>query len=147
MGPKRQSKSSIKMLNQDFVKISKSSDDYVFEIGESITTDPAEAVALMMRINDLHEMNWKKDIKINPDKIQPRKALYWLSGGDLEWITLENYRVSWNNSEFIWEEEFGFLVKSIVQKSKNLDGIRKGFLKYLNLPTLYEFALEKNFIR
>ena len=147
MGPKRQSKSNIKLLNQDFVKITKSSDDYLFEIGESITTDPAEAVALMMRTTDLDEMTWKKDIKINPDKIEPRKALYWLTGGDLEWITLENYRVSWNNSEFIWEEEFGFIIKSIIQKSKNLEDIRKGILKYLNLPTLYEFALEKNFIQ
>jgi hypothetical protein len=143
----RRSRSNIKLLNQELVRITRTKDEYLFEIGDSLTTDPAEAVALMMRISDLDEITWKQDIKINPEKIQPRKSLYWLTGGDLEWITLENYSVSWNNSEFEWEEEFGYMVKLVVQKSKTLEDIKSGFIKYLNLPKLYEFALEKNFLK
>jgi hypothetical protein len=148
MGQKRQSKqSNIKLLNQDVIKITNTNGSYLFEIGDIITTDPAEAVALMMRIDDLRESFWKRPISINPESIDVRKCLYWLSGGDLEWITLHNYCKSWINCEDDFEEEFGFLVKSIIKKSKTLEDIKNNFIKYLNLPTLYEFALEKNLIR
>ena len=42
-----------------------------------------------------------------------------------------------------YQEEFGLKVISILKKSKTMRDIKNGFLKYLNLPILYEFALEK----
>lgn len=148
MGQRRQSKqTNIKLLNQDFVRITKSGDEYLYEIGETITTDLAEAVAILMRTVDSQDLIWKKSIVVDIDKIQPKKALYWLSGGDLEWITLHNYCKNWLDYQDIFEDEFGFIVLSIIKKSKKLEDIKSGFMKYLNLPTIYEFALEKNLVR
>jgi hypothetical protein len=42
----------------------------------------------------------------------------------------------------IFQEEFGLSVISIIKSSKKLKDIRDGFIKHLNLTTLYEFALE-----
>ena len=36
---------------------------------------------------------------------------------------------------------------NIVKKSKTLLDIRNAFVKYLNLPVLYNFAISKNLIR
>jgi hypothetical protein len=148
MGQRRQSKqTNIKLLNQDFVRITKSGDEYLYEIGETITADLAEAVAILMRTVDSQDLIWKKSIVVDIDKIQTKKALYWLSGGDLEWITLHNYCKNWLDCQDIFEDEFGFIVLSIIKKSKKLEDIKSGFMKYLNLPTIYEFALEKNLVR
>lgn len=117
-----------------------------FEIGNDITTDISEAVAIMMR-KDTDESIWDKKISIDYECIEPRRSLYWLSGGDSEWMTFRNYNIPWCECDLDFQEEFGFMVISILKKSKTLGDIREGFVRYLNLPVLYEFALNKGFVR
>jgi hypothetical protein len=150
MGKKRNTKqNNIKLLNEDnIVKINRQPNgENLFEVGNSITTDLAEAVAIMMKTSDSEDSIWKMNITDGIENIEPRKALYWLSGGDYEWITLHNYCKSWSNCEYEYQEEFGYMVMSIIKKAKTYKDIKDGFIRYLNLPTLYEFALSKDFIR
>jgi hypothetical protein len=58
---------------------------------------------------------------------------------------MNNYKKAWSEISLDFQEEFGLRIISILKKSKTMRDIRDGFLKYLNLPILYEFALEKNF--
>jgi hypothetical protein len=138
---------NVNFKDSDVVRISEEVGQYFFEVGSEITTDLAEAVAIMMRNPRTDNSIWSKKIQINYETIEPQKALYWLSGGDNEWITLQNYNQPWNKCYLEFQEEFGFIVINILKKSKNLGDIRNGFQKYLNLPNLYEFALSKNLIR
>jgi hypothetical protein len=137
------------MRNFDFwsdnlVKIDKEGDQYYFEIGSDITTDLAEAVAIMMMKYKNNGKFWDLEIKdIDYYNITPEKSLYWLSGGDNEWQLMNNYKKSWMDCSLEYQEEFGLRVISILKKSKTMRDIKNGFLKYLNLPILYEFALEK----
>ena len=142
--------SSLKLQNKgkDF-KITKiNSQETVFEFGEIVTTDLAEAVTIMMRESEIvGDKIWKSKISINIEQIEPRRALYWLSGGDREWLTLENFNRNWIECEWDFQEEFGLTIIEILKKSKTFDDIRRFFQKKLNLPILYEFALRKNFVR
>ena len=131
----------------NYVKIDKEGDQYYFEIGTEITTDLAEAVAIMMNYkNKESDKFWDLQLKdINYYDIKPEQALYWLSGGDYEWKVMNNYKKAWSEISLDFQEEFGLRIISILKKSKTMRDIRDGFLKYLNLPILYEFALEKNY--
>ena len=130
--------------SDNLVKIDKEGDQYYFEIGSDITTDLAEAVAIMMMKYKNNGKFWDLEIKdIDYYNITPEKSLYWLSGGDNEWQLMNNYKKSWMDCSLEYQEEFGLKVISILKKSKTMRDIKNGFLKYLNLPILYEFALEK----
>lgn len=131
--------------NSDLIKISSCDNEYYFEIYREATTDIAEAVSIMMRLkNTWNDKVWDLSITdIDYYNIQPSKCLYWLSGGDEEWNKTENYKKYWHECSIEFQEEFGTLVISILRKSKNLREIREGFLKHLNLSTLYNFAIEK----
>ena len=83
---------NINFKDSDVVRISEEFGQYFFEVGNEITTDIAEAVAIMMRNPRIDNSIWSKKIEINYESIDPQKALYWLSGGDNEWITLQNYK-------------------------------------------------------
>ena len=123
--------------NSNFVHISEKVNGLqLFEIGKELTTDVGEAVAIMMRNKDLDERVWGLSFEFNMDEIETTKCLYWLSGGDNEWTTLHKYR-----------DRFGERVIEIIESAKTLGDINSGFLKYLNLPILYDFALEKDLIR
>ncbi len=119
----------------NFVKIDKEGDQYYFEIGSDITTDLAEAVAIMMNYkNKESDKFWELQIKdINYYDIKPEQALYWLSGGDYEWKVMNNYKKIWSEVSLDFQEEFGLRIISILKKSKTMRDIRDGFLKYLNL--------------
>ena len=133
---------------EDFVKlVPTNSRNIFFEFENYVTEDVAEAVAIMMRSNDVTKSFWEQKIVPDNDSIDPRKSLYWLTGGDREWIKLSNYTRPWSEVEDVYENEFKFLIKWIVNKSKTMGEIRDSFIKYLNLPVLYEFALEKGIIK
>lgn len=128
--------------------ISREGNEWFFEIGKELTTDLGEAVSLLLRNCDASDEVWKTDIKeMNIDNISPEKSLYWLTGGEKEWKTLENYNRPWCDCYLDFQEEFGLLVISIIKRSKTLEDMRKHFIEYLNLPVLYDFALSKNFLR
>lgn len=129
-------------------KISIEGNKWVFEIGKELTTDIAEAVSLLVRDCDVNDQVWDVEIKdINTEDITPEKSLYWLSGGNKEWKSLENYNRPWCDCYLDFQEEFGFSILNIVSRSKTLGDVRKHFIENLNLPVLYDFALSRNLIR
>lgn len=136
------------IYNDNKIKISREGNEWFFEIGKELTTDLAEAVSILLRKCDKTNPIWNIELReINIDDITPEKSLYWLTGGDTEWKSLEHYNTPWCDCYLDFQEEFGFLIVNIIKRAKNLDDIRKYFLEYLNLPTLYEFALSRNLVR
>lgn len=141
---------STKLLNKSTdLKVSKiSKDETLFEFGEIITTDLAEGIAIMLINKDfINHKIWKTKITENIEKIEPRRALYWLSGGDREWLTLENYNQNWIECGWDFQERFGLTLMDILKKSNTYEDIRNGFIKKLNLSLLYDFALSKKLVR
>lgn len=130
------------------IMIQKDSENYSFQLGREFTNDVAEAVSILMRMNVSDEEIWNLDIKnINVENITPAKSLYWLTGGYEEWNNLENYNTPWSDCYLDFQEEFGFLIISIIKRSKKLSDVRDGFKKYLNLPTFYDFAISIGIVR
>lgn len=117
-----------------------------FEIQNNITTDLAEAVSIMMKLGVKDENVWKIEIE-NNKIIDPEKTLYWLSGGDKEWLTMENYNAPWFTCHTDFCEKYSKVVIDIINNSKTLGDIRDKFNKSLNLSILYNFALSKGFIK
>jgi hypothetical protein len=136
------------IYDNDTIKISSEGNKWFFEVGKEITTDLGEAVSLLLRNCDSNDDVWQMIIKdIDTQNIEPQKSLYWLTGGDKEWKTLENYNRPWCDCYLDFQEEFGFLIVNIINKSKTLNEMRKYFIEYLNLPVLYDFALSKKLLR
>jgi len=135
------------VLNTEKLKINKISNDLYFEISNEITKDLAEAVSLMMTKIDKKSSIWELEIKNENKYIDPEKCLFWLTGGSNEWKSLENYNRPWSECYLEFQEEFGIIIFNIVKKSKTIGEIRDSFIKYLNLPTIYDFAISKGFIR
>ena len=101
-----------------------------------------------MRSFDKNHSVWETEIdNIKIEEISPEKSLFWLTGGYTEWRSLENYNRPWCDCYLEFQEEFGFLIINIVKKSRTLGDIRDGFLRYLNLPILYDFAISRNLIK
>jgi hypothetical protein len=136
------------IYDDNTIIISREGNEWFFEIGKEMTTDLGEAVSLLLRNCDASDQVWKTEIKeMNIDNISPEKSLYWLTGGEKEWKTLEHYNRPWCDCYLDFQEEFGLLVISIIKRSKTLEDMRKHFIEYLNLPVLYDFALSKKFLR
>lgn len=133
------------VYNDNIVKISKEQNEYFFEIGKELTMDVAEAVSMLMRHKDSwNSPFWDLEIKnISYHDISPEKSLFWLTGGYSEWRTLEHYNKPWCDCYLEFQEEFGVLIINIIKRSKKLKDIRDNFIKYLSLPVLYDFAINK----
>lgn len=137
-----------KVYSNDKIKISREGDEWFFEIGNQVTTDIAEAVSILMRKCEPKDKVWEMIVKdITTNEITPSKSLFWLTGGPIEWKTLENYNMSWTECYSYFQEEYGLLIITLVEDSNTLGEIRDSFLKYLDLATLYEFSLSKKLIR
>lgn len=128
--------------------IKKEGNEWFFEIGKEMTNDLSEAVTIMMRVCKPDDSAW--DIKVSNtdiENITPEKSLFWLTGGSQEWKNLENYNRPWCDCYLDFQEEFGFMIIKIIKDSKKLSDIRDGFIKYLNLPIIYDFAMSKNLLK
>ncbi len=136
------------ILNHTF-KITKEGGEYFFEIGKETTSDIAEAVAILMRKTDWDNTVWNMEVdkKLIYENLTPEKSLFWLTGGYTEWRTLNHYNKPWCECYLEFQEEFGFIIVNIVKKAKKLSDIRNGFIKYLNLPILYNFAISKDMVK
>ena len=136
------------VYNSGIVRVTKEEGTYFFEIGSELTSDVAEAVALLMRKVDWNDSLWDMEIEdAKTDEITPEKALFWLTGGYAEWRTLENYNKPWCDCYLDFQEEFGMLIFNIAKRNKKLRDIRNNYYKYLHLPILYDFAISKKMIR
>jgi hypothetical protein len=128
--------------------IKKEGNEWFFEIGKEMTNDLSEAVTIMMRVCKPDDSAW--DIEVNNTNIEnitPEKSLFWLTGGKQEWRNLENYNRPWCDCYLDFQEEFGFMIIKIIKDSKKLSEVRDGFIKYLNLPIIYDFAMSKNLLK
>jgi hypothetical protein len=133
------------IYSNNMVRISKEENENFFEIGKDFTADLAEAIAIMMRKKELSNSTvWNLETTMFNCDISPEKALFWLSGGYTEWRTLEHYNKPWCECFIDFQEEFGFLIVNIIKRSKTLKDVRDGFIKHLNLPILYNFAISKD---
>lgn len=128
-------------------KISKSENEWTFEIGKYVTNDVAEGVSLLMKNFEKNEDIWNIELDSKSIEIQPEKCLFWMTGGELEWNNLNNYKKSWRDCYLDFQQEFGLLIVDIIEKSKKLKDVKDGFEKHLNLPILYDFAIQKNLVR
>lgn len=134
------------LYSDEKLKIIKLEKITIFEIGSYTTTDLAEAVCLMMSKLDNNHRIWKSIITTNLEDISPERSLYWLSGGRTEWNSLENYKKPWSECYLDFQEEFGIVIINIIKKAKSLKDIKDSFMKYLNLPILYDFAMSKSIL-
>lgn len=136
------------IYSDEKLKIGKDGNEWYFEIGTEITFDFAEAVSIMMRKVDFNHPIWQLEIdNVDIESIVPEKSLFWLTGGFAEWRNLDHYSKSWGECYLEFQEEFGFIIINCLKKSKTLEQLRDYFLKYLNLPVLYDFAMSKNLVR
>lgn len=136
------------IYNDDTMKISREGNEWFFEIGKELTTDLAEAVAILLRKCDKNDKIWNVEIKdIITEDIAPEKSLFWLTGGYNEWKTLEHYSKPWCDCYLDFQEEFGSTIINIIKKSNTLGDMRKHFISNLNLTLLYDFAMSKKLLR
>ena len=118
-----------------------------FEIGNEVTTDVAEAVAILMTKKSIDQQIWETQFEVKAEEIEPKKAIYWLTGGDREWITLNHYKHAWSEIYLDFQEKFGHTIVDVIKNSRTLAEVRNGFTKLVNLPILYDFALSTGFVR
>lgn len=136
------------VYNDGVVRVTKEEDVYFFEIGNELTSDIAEAVAILMRKVDYNDNIWNLKLEdIDAESITPEKSLFWLTGGYSEWRILDNYNKPWCDCYLDFQEEFGMLIYNIVKRTTKIKEIRDNYYKYLNLPILYDFAISKNMIK
>jgi hypothetical protein len=134
----REDRISVNILNRELV----------FEIGQEIITDVAEAVAILMTKVDNDDPIWNTEIQgLKIGNITPERALFWLTGGTTEWRKKHSYIRDWHDCFMDYNERFGHIIVDLVHKSKKLGDIRDFFRKELNLLTLYDFAISKKIIR
>jgi hypothetical protein len=136
------------IYNSDRIRVNKElNGELFFEIDNELTTDLAEAIAIVLNKNIKDNNFWETTFNINIQNISPDKTLYWMSGGDREWISKMHYAKPWSDVYLIFQEEYGLFIIDAINKAKTFGDIRNEFLKQLNLPTLYEFSLEKGYIK
>ena len=143
----KENETFIYIYNSDRVRISKElNGELFFEIENELTSDLSEAIAIFINkgIDDINL--WKISFNININSISPDKTLYWLSGGDNEWINKTNYSKSWANVYLLYQEEFGITIINIINKAKTFGDIKNEFKKKLNILILYEFSLQNKII-
>lgn len=136
-----------KIFSSSYLNIINVGDQMIFEIQQHTTNDLAEAVALMMKNGAHDEEFWKLPTSIFSKDIQSERSLYWLSGGDSEWVFLDNYSDSWYNYCTDFCNRWGSLVMDSIEKSDTLSDIRDSFKKNLNLLAIYDWAIGRGFIR
>jgi hypothetical protein len=134
------------LLDQDRVTINQSEDITYFQIGYQITDDLAEAVSIMMRIINENDPIWNIKIK-NKHDIDYKKSLYWLSGGDEEWVNLPHYNQSWIDCNDLYVEEFKQEIENIINESVTFKDIKQKFKSKLNMFKMYDFAIANNLIK
>jgi hypothetical protein len=128
--------------------INKIDGNFIYEVKNEVTSDLAEFVSILIREVDYSDPVWNIGVfDIVLEDLSPEKSLFWLTGGHKEWKSLENYNKPWHLCYLEFQEEFGFMVIRSVKKAKKLGDIRDSFLRYLNLPVLYDFAISKGLVR
>jgi hypothetical protein len=150
---KRESKIIDKDLVKSNIQVFKENNVYYFEsnnekLSNFITNDYMEAVAAFMKLKDTFDLNYLWDIKVTDEmreNLSVNKTLYWITGGDREWVENKTYKKTWIEYSNIFVKKYQKRIETI-KECKTLGEVRDEFLKHMNLPMIYEFALTKNMI-
>jgi len=129
-GKKRQLGIDIQILNKYTTIITEESGQMFFEIGNEVTNDIAEAVALLIEKKIDDPTIWDIRIGVNRE-ISPIKSLYWIMGGDKIWGSGKGRIDGWGICGSIFEEEFGDDITYIVKNSVKLSDVRDAFVAKL----------------
>jgi len=152
----RKSKSIIKIeinkQHKEKINIEREGYKTYFEVIDSTgilhTYDVGEGVAAMMMCEyNINDNIWNTKLTEKDKKeVSAAKALYWLTGGNNEWIETSNYKVDWHEASIIFKKKFGGKITRIIRKADTLEDIRIKFKQNFNLSLIYEFALDNNII-
>lgn len=143
-------------IERNNIQVYKESNDiYYFEIQTSelnyfFTCDYLESVSALMKSKFVCESDQLWNIKITDEMrniTYNGSSLYWLSGGDDAWNRYKIYNIRWDEAIDLYIDEFEDILIKINNECETLGDVRKELNKYLNLPTLYEFGLEKGIIK
>jgi hypothetical protein len=118
----------------------------IFEIKQHTTFDLLEAVVLMMR-NSIDDKVFNLPIDLFDININPEKSLYWLSGGDSDWVTNETYIDSWHNLYHEFCSEWCNTLHEIVKQSRTLGQLKDALLERLNFMCIYNWCISKGFVK
>ena len=143
------------LLEYNKIKVSKEINNTLyFECNDEalmenfVSFDVIESVAAFMKVDDIQKDDTFWDIKFNKQwNSSPEKALYWLTGGNKEWIEGNNYKYSWGEVYHIFLYKYSDIIYDIIDKANTLGDIRKGFNKRLSIQKLYEFALDNGLVK
>lgn len=114
-----------------------------------LTNDYLEAVSALMKLKEMRNFDNLWNISITSEmkkSVDISRCLYWLTGGDKDWRNKQIYTKSWRSSSKIYLIEYKDRINKILNKCETLGEVRDEFLKYLTLPKLYEFSLNKGLI-
>jgi hypothetical protein len=152
---KRKIKDGILLYEKNSTKISKETNGILYcEFIHTdlktpfVSVDVLEITTALMKIKEYREDKSIWNIKIkNKWNTSAEKALYWLSGGDKEWLINKNYIFSWSEVYHIFLNEYGEVVNNILEKSQTLGELKNNFEKYISLQKIYEFSIDNNLIK
>jgi hypothetical protein len=137
------------------ISVFKESDNtYYFESNNDkltyfITDDYMEAVSALMKLKDVMDFEDLWDIEITNkmrENVNIEKSLYWITGGDREWVKNKTYKKTWKELSNTFTKKYSRKLNSINNNSKTLGDVRDELLKYMSLPIIYEFALNEDMI-
>lgn len=121
------------------------------DIGRALhTDDPVEATAAFMRSRTLMANAGIWDLPLLEEHLAAcdiSAVLYWLSGGDREWLFGVNYRVKWHTAEEHIVDEFGEHLLYCVGRARTMRELRDVLAKNFPLSVFYELMLERGWVR
>ena len=147
---KKEIKIDIDKKLKEKINIERDSYKTYFEIIDTLgilhTYDIAEGVAAMMMCeHHIEDDIWNTKITEKDKKeLNASKALYWLTGGNREWIESSNYIVEWFEASILFKKKYGRKITRIVRKANTLRDIKEKFEQNFNMSEFYEFALKNN---
>jgi hypothetical protein len=120
------------------------------EIGYDLhTSDILEATAALMHSKALWSNKDLWSIRVSENDLyesDPVNALYWLSGGDSEWVDGFRYKHKWSEVVDVYANKFEEDLFGYVSNCSSLGDIRSIYCSEFKLRYFYEFALANDFI-
>jgi hypothetical protein len=134
-------------IDQLGIQVYSNGNSIYVEHGKFRTDDIAEAVAYLMYLPKFNNDSiWNFNITKYKSSISPCRSLYWLSGGDNEWVDGYTYDISWSSVYDLYDKEFSDIIYDIVANATTLNDIKNNFIYKLNIPIFWEFALKNKII-
>tara|TARA_R110000772_G_scaffold2410_2_gene8396 strand:+ start:16093 stop:16569 length:477 start_codon:yes stop_codon:yes gene_type:complete len=144
------------ILEKNNVQVYKESNNtYYFEsqannLNYFFTCDYLESVSALMKIKGMKKFKKLWNIEITDEMrnvVNYGSCLYWLTGGDKEWGMYKTYNIRWDEAIDLFIDQYEDILIIINQNCNTLGEVREQLTKHLNLPTIYEFCLEKGIIK